>query len=86
MSFCMGLAELRRTRGFGNHASEAPRPETPCQFGTPSLRIARIDRAETIAVAHQGVWHDRGNRAIADDVTLAADRGHRFGRSVAPPA
>jgi hypothetical protein len=43
----------------------------------PSCRATRLDRAETIAVAPQGVWHARGNRATADDVTLAVVRGHR---------
>lgn len=46
----------------------------------------RLDRAETKAIAHQGVWNARGNRATADGVTLAADRGHRFRECVAPPA
>lgn len=32
-----------------------------------------------------GVWHACGNRATAGGVTLAADRGHRFRRAVAPP-
>jgi hypothetical protein len=43
----------------------------------PSCRATRLDREETIAVAPQGVWHARGNRATADDVTLAVVRGHR---------
>ena len=29
-------------------------------------------------LARQGVWHARGNRATADDVTLAVVRGHRL--------
>ena len=44
----------------------------------------RLDRAETIPVARQGVWHARGNRATADGVTGAVVRGHRLGDSVAP--
>ena len=40
--------------GFGSHASEAPRPETPCQLGAPSRRATRLDRAESTSVAHQG--------------------------------
>lgn len=51
----------------------------------PSCRATRLDRAETIVVAHQGVWHARGNCATADGVTGAVVRGHRFGKSVAPP-
>ncbi len=50
----------------------------------PSCRATRLDRAETNAIAHQGVWHARGNRAIADGVTLAVVRSHRLGDSVAP--
>ena len=44
----------------------------------------RLDRAETIPVARQGVWHVRGNRATEDGVTPAVVRGHRLGDSVAP--
>ncbi len=44
----------------------------------------RLDRAETIPVARQGVWHARGNRATADGVTGAVVRGHILGDSVAP--
>ncbi|MBL8073650.1 MAG: hypothetical protein JNL29_04710 [Nitrospira sp.] len=29
----------------------------------PLCRVTRLDRAATIVVAHQGVWHARGNRA-----------------------
>ena len=50
----------------------------------PSCRATRLDRAERTSVAHQGVWHARGNRAIANDVTLAVVRCHRLGDSVAP--
>jgi hypothetical protein len=53
---------------------------------TPSSRASRLDRAEPRAVAHQGVWHARGNRAIADDATIAVVRSHRLRRCVAPPA
>jgi hypothetical protein len=49
-----------------------------------SCRATRLDRAETRAIDHQGVWHARGNRAIADDVTRAAVRGHRLGDLLGP--
>lgn len=58
------------------HTPEAPRPETPCQLNAPSCRATCPDRARTTAVAHQGVWHARGNRDTTDDVTLAGVRGH----------
>jgi hypothetical protein len=32
---------------------------------SPSSRATRADRAERTSVAHQGVWHARGTRAIA---------------------
>lgn len=44
----------------------------------------RRDRAETIPVARQGVWHARGSCATADGFTPAVLRGHRRGDSVAP--
>ena len=50
----------------------------------PSCRTMRLDRAETIPVARQGVWHARGNRATADGVTGASVRSHKPGHSVAP--
>ena len=73
-------------KGIWQHTPEAPRPETPCQLSAQSCRATCPDRARTTAVAHQGVWHDRGKRATSEGVTLAAVWGHRFGRSVAPPA
>lgn len=30
-SVCICVTDLRWARGFGSHASEAPRPETPCR-------------------------------------------------------
>jgi hypothetical protein len=90
----VGEARVPRahSRGFaarwsvGQASAEAPRPETPCQIGAPLLHGARLDRAETIAVVYHKVWHARNNRATADGVTDAVVRGHRLGRSVAPPA
>ena len=38
----------------GQISAKAPRPGTPCQLRAPSLRGARIDRAERISVANQG--------------------------------
>jgi hypothetical protein len=52
----------------------------------PSCRATRPDRGETSTVAHQGVWHARGNRATSGGVTPAVVRGHRLRRCVAPPS
>lgn len=80
----VGEADVPRNHPSGC-AEEAPRPGTPChvESGTVVPRTARLGRAETRVVAHQGVWHARGNRATADGVTRAVVRGHRLGHCVA---
>ncbi len=73
-------------RGFGSHASEAPRQETLChvQSGTVGPHNAARPCGDEARRMSQECGPLVDNRATAECVTLAFVRDRRFRRRVAP--